>query len=202
MVSFMTDVPNEAFKEFLTGWAMKWTFKPASEAGNPVESDLKVKIDIRSSESENSGFPTYDLVRKLQRPDEIVVQEELPEPTATAVPEPVADQTVFYTESQVDQMAQVFSSPPVGNIPLEIINLNLKGTAKFSVFIQSDGSVARVEVVESTGSQKLDDYIIPMIMKSYWEAAKKAGDPVGFTRTISLDFFTTACKFQFPDLDQ
>ncbi|MBN1297097.1 energy transducer TonB, partial [bacterium] len=111
-------------------------------------------------------------------------------------------ETEYYTIQEVDAPARIFTPPSPGNIPLEIINLNLQGEAVFAVFIMPTGEVGRVDVITGTGNTKLDDYVIPMIRKSFWEPAQKDGKAVGFTRNLTLDFFTTACKFDFTDLDQ
>ncbi|MBN1879312.1 energy transducer TonB [bacterium] len=198
-VGFVTEPPSGALKDYLVNWLKKWAFQAATDAGNPIESSLKIKVVYDLSSGEFS-FPTYDKVSHAGKPG-MAVTEVAPEPTETPVPDVVKDETVYFTESQVDEKALVFSPPNMGNIPLEIINLNMKGTAKFKVFIKPDGSVARVSVVDSTGSQKLDEYIVPMILKSFWEPAKKNGNPVSYQRDLSLEYYTTACKFQFFDLE-
>lgn len=203
-VVFVTEIQDAGLKDYMTAWAMKWTFQPAKESGNPIESRMKIKLEYDLTAGE-FRFPSYEMVRRVKQDAQEIVdgtaespqqQIEIVEPA-----EPVSDET-YYSAAEVDEKAMVFSPPNMGNIPLEIINLNLKGNARFAIFIRPDGSVSRVTITQSTGSPKLDDYIIPMIMKSFWEPAKKSGNPVGFTRELSLEFYTTACKFQFSDLDE
>jgi len=195
-VGFMTEIENKELSSYLEAWVEKWQFEPATDAGNPVAGDLKVKIEY-DLESGVFSLPTYELVVTAEKQ---IASIEI-EPTPTMIEKSIPmDEAIYYSSSEVSRVATVFSPPSLGNIPVEIINLNLKGTAEYGIFIKPEGEVARVEVIQGTASDKLDEYIIGMIEKSFWESAKKDGVSVGFTRKITVEYNTSAIKFTFTDL--
>jgi TonB family protein len=117
--------------------------------------------------------------------------------------EPDVDQPmVFYSDKDVDQQATVLKQPPIGSIPVDIIQLDMQGSAMFSVFIDSEGQVVKAETVESTGDDSLDRYVIQMIKGSFWAPARKDGIPVGYTRNLTLEYNTAAVRFRFTDIER
>ncbi len=135
--------------------------------------------------------------------DSTVYSEETDYTTFEAEDPPDFDeQTEYYTDQEVNQNAIVLTQPPIGSIPVEIIQLNMQGSAVFRIFINAEGLVDNAEPVEGTGNEVLDRYIIQMIKGSFWEPAIKNGVPVRFTRTLDLEYNTSAIRFRFIDIER
>lgn len=191
---FLTECSNDDLKQYLKEWVTTWSFEPATLAGDPVEGKTKIKI-VYTLETGEFALPTYDLTVNAGR--NIPVREEVPVDTPPLVE---SAESQYYTDDQVDQKARVFSQPLLGDIPVEIINLDMSGVAEFTIFINTEGDVEKVDIVTGTGNQNLDEYVIKMIGRSFWEPAKIAGKPVGYRRNLTLDYNTKAVRFNYPDL--
>jgi TonB family protein len=103
-------------------------------------------------------------------------------------------------KSQIDSPPEIIQPPRINSVPLQIQNLNLKGTAVFSVSIQTDGTVSHVDVITSSGENQLDEWLIPFLIKTFWEPASRDGQPVACSRQLTVRFYTMGCSFEFPDL--
>jgi len=163
----------------------------ASETPNPV-----------SPKAEATPVPT---IKTTELPVVETSSEPTPEPTATAtrIPEPVTPASPpsdVKESSAVDQKPKILQRPVIGAIPIEIQKLKLKGTAVFELLIKTDGKVSDVFVIESTGSEKLDDWLKPILKATEWEPAILDGQTVSCRRRLSVSFYTLACRFDFPDI--
>jgi TonB family protein len=195
--TFLTESSNDELKRYLTEWVATWSFEPATLSGDPIDGNTKIKIEY-ALETGEFALPTYDLTviagRETAVPADIPVEEIPPVEPAETV------ENQYYNDEQVDRKATVYSPPPLGDIPVDIINLELSGVAEFTVYINTEGNVEKVDIVSGTGNQSLDEYIIKMIRKSYWEPAANAGKPVGYMRNLTLEYNTKAVRFNYPDL--
>lgn len=124
------------------------------------------------------------------------------EPPPTEVPTDIPE--IEYPEAtdkvKVDRPPEILQPPKLTAIPLDIQNLNLKGTVEFKLLIDAEGIVTKVVLVKSSGNDKVDQFILPFIEKSLWNPAVKAGVAIGCWRKLSISFYTLACKFDFIDL--
>lgn len=213
-VDLMTDVPDKAVRRYLDGWVDKFKFNPATENSEPIKQTIQIKI-IYDFAKGQLQLPDYNKLIAIELPvnNETLAETDTPdtEPgtdtttAPTAVPVTQTTQTStdtegYFTAKQVDRPAKVFTPPTMGNISVDIINLNLKGSATFNVFIGESGDVDKVETIQSTGNNDLDQYVMKMIKKSFWEPAKKGGNPVKFVRPLKLEFYTLTCRFDFPNI--
>ncbi|MGB3977240.1 MAG: energy transducer TonB [bacterium] len=190
----ITECSNDELKNYFELWISKWIFDPAVLDGEPKESQTKIKISYTMEKGEFI-LPSYDLT--LQAVVETAVKDEVPE-DAKFPTQPVDIQ--YYSEKQVDRKAVVFKPPMPGDMPIEIINLNMSGIAEYMIFIDQEGNIDKVDIITGTGNQSLDTFIIQMIKKSYWEPAIIDEKPVGYERSLTVDYNTAAIRFTFPNL--
>ena len=101
---------------------------------------------------------------------------------------------------KVDRPPEILQPPKLSAIPLEIQNLNLKGSMEFKLLVDVDGTVRKVTVSKSSGNDQIDQFVIPFLQKSIWTPAVKTGTPIACWRKLSISFYTLACKFDFIDL--
>ncbi len=200
-----TELKTTNLEPYLREWIQNWMFDAATTGNESLDSRMSVRL-VYNLESGSFELPDQELVRTAELPQPQIIAETGgdAEETGTAAGPGTssAGDVIYYTADQVDKTARIFSPPSPGNIPLHVINMNLQGEATFKVYINPAGNVTHVDVLKSTGNDSLDEYVVPMIEKSFWEPAKKEGESVGFVRNVTLDFYTTACKFDFTDLYQ
>ncbi len=174
---------------------------PPPVSAPPEQSTRVVDISkMKSNADSEAGQPESQAVESSV-PTEVPTPE--PVPTATSVPAKPRPQGPFPdcdNPAKVDVKPSVIQPPKLLSIPVKIINLNLKGNAVFKLLIMADGTVSDVNVSVSTGSDELDKWLIPFIKQSLWEPGKKSGKPIVCWRSMKVSFYTTACRFDFPDL--
>lgn len=105
-----------------------------------------------------------------------------------------------YEESRIGAPPEIIQPPRITAIPLEIQNLNASGSAEFALMIQADGTVSDVSVTASSGIRKLDEWFMPLLSKTLWEPARKGKLEVACRRVVKIEFKTSQCLFEFPDL--
>ncbi len=143
-------------------------------------------------------------------PEEPPVEAPVTESQQTAPVQPEIPSAVqelpdsAYPESndkiKVDRPPEILQPPKLSAIPLEIQNLNLKGSMEFKLLVDVDGTVRKVTVSKSSGNEQIDQFVIPFLQKSIWTPAMKTGNPIACWRKLSISFYTLACKFDFIDL--
>ncbi|MDL2312754.1 energy transducer TonB [Bacteroidales bacterium OttesenSCG-928-B11] len=71
---------------------------------------------------------------------------------------------------------------------------NAKGTTTVSFIVKSDGSIANVEVVNSSGKQEFDDEAVRLV-KSFpnWKPAQKDCEAVDFKSQLDIVFDCERC---------
>jgi len=134
-----------------------------------------------------------------------LTESQINEPVQSEIPSPANDlPDSAYPESndkiKVDRPPEILQPPKLSAIPLEIQNLNLKGSMEFKLLVDVDGTVRKVTISKSSGNDQIDQFVVPFLQKSIWTPAMKAGTPIACWRKLSISFYTLACKFDFIDL--
>jgi hypothetical protein len=200
--------------EFISNWIKTWEIQAATMNSFPITSKLPVKISYKLPDG---IFEIMDVPDTIQPKNEIAIYTTSPLPSVTpktnvndteARPTPVSEKAVgkinfndeSWAEKKLDQKPHILQPPKFGSIPIDIQKLNLKGEAKFKLYIGFDGSVKKVEITKSTGDEKLDAWITPFLQSMQWEPAMISDKAVNCKIELTLSFNTIACSFDFKDL--
>lgn len=127
---------------------------------------------------------------------------EIPEPTPTPAPEPVAE--VSPPPAPAIEVAQAAPSPPQPATPARPADylanpkppypalskrLGEEGTVRLNILVNPDGSVAQLELLESSGHPRLDRSAMTTV-RSQWkfEPARRGGRAVAAWVIVPIQF--------------
>ncbi|MBA4175195.1 MAG: energy transducer TonB [Leptothrix sp. (in: Bacteria)] len=130
--------------------------------------------------------------RPLPTPQTVI---EAPEPAHEPVPEKLP------ATAPVAVMPRPAAPPPTAPRPADYLNnprppypplsrrLAEQGTVRLSILVNPDGSVARLELLKSSGHPRLDQSAIETVQSSWkFEPARQGGNPVAAWVIVPIQF--------------
>lgn len=79
-------------------------------------------------------------------------------------------------------------STPAPRYPQEALRLGIGGTVKVRVSVASDGSIAQLELAESSGNRYLDRAALDAVRRWTFQAATRNGQPVSADAVVPIVF--------------
>ncbi len=166
-----------------------------------------VSVEVIASDSgdQTTIEPTFEVASMIpiDVPDQ--VERPLPESVTTRIPMPEiavslslkpslvdgAENREAASESQTagsDQEAAELSNNPPPAYPDEAIRRGLEGVVMLKLFINANGNVVFVEVVNSSGHPSLDEAAVQALMKWKGKPATRLGAPIPSEEYLPIRF--------------
>ncbi|MBN1552791.1 energy transducer TonB [bacterium] len=189
----------DGLDDYIVSWISKWKFSPALENNFPVAAMLDIRIQYQLPDKifKVPDISDEEHIAAIAEPKMETRVETTTEKTESKSTEAIPDCS---DKTRVESRPKIIQPPKITFIPNEIQNLDLKGSAVYKVSIDSSGQVSDVSIVQSSGNQELDQWLIPFIKDTYWEPATMESKPIACWRNLELSFYTLACRFDFVNI--
>lgn len=150
--------------------------------------------------------PPKPLVKPLPPPPVLIAEKPLPTPQPVVEapkpdPEPVPVPEVVPPPAPVVAEAPKLAPPPIPPRPADYLDnpkppypalskrLGEEGVVRLNILVNPDGSVARLEIVKSSGYARLDESARKTVQSSWkFEPARQAGKPVAAWVIVPIQF--------------
>lgn len=150
--------------------------------------------------------PPKPLVKPLPPPPVLIAEKPLPTPQPVVEapkpdPEPVPVPEVVPPPAPVLAEAPKPAPPPIPPRPADYLDnpkppypalskrLGEEGVVRLNILVNPDGSVARLEIVKSSGYARLDESARKTVQSSWkFEPARQAGKPVAAWVIVPIQF--------------
>ncbi|MDP2029821.1 MAG: energy transducer TonB [Thiobacillus sp.] len=164
--------------------------------------------EVEVPQPKPSPTPPKPVVKPLTPPPTLVVKRQLPSPQAVVETPKPAPQLEPLPEVQPPPAPVVAEAPqaapplppsppraadylnnPKPPYPALSKRLGEEGTVRLSILVNADGSVARLELVRSSGYPRLDQSAMKTVQSSWkFEPARQGGKPVADWVTVPIQF--------------
>ncbi len=141
--------------------------------------------------------PPVLVARKPLPASQPVVEAPRPDPEPVPVPEVAPPPTPVVAEAPKPALPP----PPIPPLPADYLNnpkptypalskrLGEEGVVRLNILVNPDGSVARLEIVKSSGYARLDESARKTVQSSWkFEPARQAGKPVAAWVIVPIQF--------------
>lgn len=174
-------------------------FRMASTLGvKPADQSLKISVaEVKTAQRElaKAGFEpgppdgvpgrqTVEALRQFQRSRDLAITARLDQRTRTALGMNVSNST----QSAANLVPPEFLDRPTPQYPAVAAERGLEGTVGLQAELLTDGTVGKVEVVESSGHQVLDKAALDAAKKWRHKPATLKGEPVKVWVTFDMNF--------------
>ncbi|MDO9220101.1 MAG: energy transducer TonB [Thiobacillus sp.] len=154
-------------------------------------------IEVEVPQPKPSPTPPKPVVKPLTPPPVLVVKRQLPSPQALVEtpkpapqlePLPEAPQAAPPLPPSPPRAADYLNNPKPP-YPALSKRLGEEGTVRLSILVNADGSIARLELVRSSGYPRLDQSAMKTVQSSWkFEPARQGGKPVADWVTVPIQF--------------
>ena len=160
----------------------------SSTANNDADLPAPLPADVASDDQNASGLslPPQDQRQRIPASEQPRIIEPAM-PTTPSLPSATAP------SEEMPAMAGNSSAPvpvsrPPPSYPREALRRGIGGTVRVKATIAPDGSVARMEVAESSGDRYLDRAAMEAVRRWRFAPAMRNGQPIAATVMIPVDF--------------